>query len=76
MGDLLLHEAAVAWFRGKMRRRKPTVVLWEETHAHRAVRAARIVKAIHTEYNAQGLCKEFPGRLRKCMDHGGERLEK
>ena len=33
MGDLLLHETAVAWFRGEMRRTKPTVVPWEETRA-------------------------------------------
>ena len=64
MGDLLLHETAVAWFRGKMRRTKPTVVPWEETRAQGAVRAARIVKAITSEYNVQGLCAEFPGRLR------------
>ena len=76
MGDLLLHETAVAWFRAKMRRTKPTVVPWEETRAQWAARASRCVKAINSEYNAKGLCSEFPGRLRKCIDNGGERLEK
>ena len=76
VGDLLLQETAVAWFRGKMRRTKPTVVPWEETRAQWAVRAARSVKAIKSEYNVQGLCAEFPCRLRECMEHGGERLEK
>ena len=76
MGDLLLHETAVAWFRGKMRRTKPTVVPWEETRAQWAARASRCVKAINSEYNAKGLCAEFPARLRKCMENEGERLAK
>ena len=38
MGDLLLHESAVAWFRGKMRRTKPAVVSWEDP-AHNGRRA-------------------------------------
>ena len=76
MGDLLLHDIELAWFRGKMRRTKPTVVPWEETRAQRTARAARCVKAINSEYNAKGLCAESPGRLWKCMENGGERLEK
>ena len=76
MGDLLLHETAVAWFRGKMRRTKPTVVPWEETRAQWAARASRCVRAINSEYNAKGLCAEFPARLRKCMENEGERLAK
>ena len=76
MCDLLLHDVAVAWFRGKMRRTKPTVVPWEETRAQWAARAARCVKAINSEYNAKGLCAEFPARLRKCMENEGERLAK
>ena len=69
MGDLLLHETAVAWFRGKMRRTKPTVVPWEETRAQWAARASRCVKAINSEYNAKGLSAECLGRLRKCMEN-------
>ena len=76
MGDILLHETAVAWARGKMRRTKPTVVPWEETRAQWAARASRCVKAINSEYSAKGLCAEFPARLRKCMENEGERLAK
>ena len=69
MGDLLLHEVAVAWFRGEMRRTKPTVMPWEDARAQWAARASRCVKAIDSEYNATGLCTEFPGRLRRRMEN-------
>ena len=52
------------------------VVPWEETRAQLAARASRCVRAINSEYNAKGLCAEFPGRLRKCMENEGERLAK
>ena len=74
--DLLLHEIVGAWFRGMMRRARPAVVPWEETRAQWAARAARCVKAINAEYNVQGFCAEPPGRLRKRMEHGGERWGK
>ena len=76
MGDLLLHETVVAWFRGKLRRTKPQVLPWEETRAQWAARAASCVRAINAEYNVAGLCAEFPDRLQACMDQGGERLAK
>ena len=69
MGDVLLHETAVAWFRGKMRRPRPTVVPGEETRAQWAARASRSVKAINFVDNAKNLCAEFPGRLRKVMEN-------
>ena len=76
MGDLLLHETVVAWFRAKMRRTKPQVLPWEETRTQWAARAVRCARAINAEYNVAGLCAEFPDRLQACMDHGGERLAK
>ena len=33
MGDLLLHETDVSWFRSKVRREKPAVLPWRETRA-------------------------------------------
>jgi hypothetical protein len=33
MGDMLLHETAVAWFRARMKRERPAVLPWEETRA-------------------------------------------
>ena len=69
MCDLLLHDVAVALPREKMRRTKPTGLPWEDARAQWAARASRCVKAIQTEYNAKGLCAEFPGRLRKFMEN-------
>ena len=66
----------MAWFRGKLRRTKPQVLLWEETCAQCAARAASCVWAINAEYNVAGLCAEFPEHLQACMDQGGERLAK
>ena len=76
MGDLLLHETAVSWFRGKMRREKPLTHPWEETRAQWAARAARCVRQINSEYDVAGLCREFPSRLRACKENDGERLRK
>ena len=76
MGDLLLHETAVSWFRSKMRREKPAVLPWEETRAQWKVRAAKCVKAINKEYDVAGLCREFPARLLECQDREGDRIRK
>ena len=76
MGDLLLHETAVSWFRGKMRREKPLTHPWEETRAQWAARAARCVRQINAEYDVAGLCREFPSRLQACKEKDGERLRK
>jgi hypothetical protein len=76
MGDMLLHETAVSWFRGRMRREKPDVVPWEETRAQWAVRAARCVRQVNAEYDVAGLCREFPARLRDCIAREGDRLPK
>ena len=76
MGDLLLHETAVSWFRAKMRREKPSVLPWCETRAQWKVRTARCVRAINAEYDVAGLCREFPARLLDCQERGGDRIRK
>lgn len=76
MGDLLLHETAVSWFRSKMKREKPVVLPWCETRAQWKARAARCVKAINAEYDVAGLCRGFPARLADCQDRLGDRLPK
>ena len=76
MGDLLLHETAVSWFRAKMRREKPSVLPWCETRAQWKVRTARCVRAINKEYDVAGLCREFPARLLDCQERGGDRIRK
>ena len=76
LGDMLLHETAVSWFRSRMKREKPNVVPWEETRAQWAVRAARCVRHINDEYDVAGLCREFPARLLDCCERDGDRLAK
>jgi hypothetical protein len=76
MGDLLLHETAVAWFRGRMKREKPQVYPWLETRLQWAARAARCVRHINDNYDGAGLCRGFPERLQACFDTDGERIAK
>ena len=76
MGDLLLHETAVAWFRGRMKREKPEVYPWLETRSQWAARAARCIRHINDNFDAEGLCRGFPKRLQACLDGDGERLAK
>ena len=76
MGDLLLHETAVAWFRKRMRAERPEVVPWEETPVQWTKRARKVVASINQEYDVAGLCREFPQRLRDVVDSEGERLRK
>ena len=76
MGNLLLHETAVAWFRNRMRRAKPVVHPWEESRSQWAERAASCVRAVNAENDVSGLCREFPMRLSASLEQGGERLSK
>ena len=76
MGDLLLHETAVAWFRARMKKARPAALPWEETRAQWKARADRCVQSISVECDVLGLCNEFPGRLRACIARGGYRLPK
>ena len=76
MGDLLLHETAVSWFRAQMKKEKPVGLPWEETRAEWKARADRCVEAINANFDVIGLCTEFPGRLRACISRDGDRLPK
>ena len=76
MGDVLLHETAVAWFRKLMRQEKPEVLPWEETQEQWAKRARKVVATANRNYDVAGLCHEFPTRLRDVIDREGDRLPK
>ena len=56
MGDLLVHETAVAWLRQRMMREKPVVLPWEETQEQWIQRARRAVQHINDHVNARGVC--------------------
>ena len=76
MGDALLHETAVSWFRKGMKSEQPECVPWEETPAQWARRAQRVVRKVNRGYDVAGLCREFPSRLADLVDAGGDRLRK
>ena len=76
LGDVVLHETAVAWIRAQLRREKPVVVPWEESQQQWSQRAQRVVQRINDTYNVHGLCAEFPQRLEKLVAGKGERLRK
>ena len=76
MGDLLLHETAVAWFRKRMVALKPEVLPWLETREMWCRRAHQAASYATNEYDVAGLCREFPARLQQCLDEDGERLRK
>lgn len=76
MGDVLLHETAVSWFRNALRKSKPEVLPWEETQQQWTKRARKAVAYINTNYDVAGLCRQFPARVRDVVDGEGERLSK
>ena len=76
MPDLLLHETAVAWFRRKLAKERPSCVPWEETQALWTTRARRVVAFLNENYRVDRLCQQFPQRLRACKGGDGERLRK
>ena len=76
MGDLLLHETAVAWFRKRMVALKPEVLPLLETREMWCRRAHQAASYATNEYDVAGLCREFPARLQQCLDEDGERLRK
>ena len=57
MGDVLLHETAVSWFRKGMKSEQPECVPWEETQGQWARRAQRVVRKVNKEYDVAGLCR-------------------
>ena len=76
LGDVLLHETAVSWFRAKMRAATPDVLPWEETQELWAARARKVVRDINSTCDVHGLCLEFPSRLQDLVDREGDRLRK
>ena len=76
LGDVLLHETAVAWFRAKMRVAKPECLPWEETQDQWAARARKVVREINETCDVHGLCLEFPSRLQSLVESEGDRLRK
>ena len=76
LGDVLLHETAVSWFRSKMRATKPDTLPWEETQELWAARARKVVRDVNASFEVRKLCLEFPSRLQMLTGNEGDRLRK
>ena len=76
MGDVLLHETAVSWFRGRLRKAKPEVLPWLETRAQWTERAKRVLREVNAEYEVRNLCLEMPARIKELNELKGDRLTK
>ena len=76
MGDVLLHETAVSWFRKRMAKERPDGLPWQESMEQWARRARRVVAAVNREYDVSGLCREFRTRLEDVVCREGDRLPK
>ena len=73
--ELMLHETAVAWVRGRLAKTQPKRS-WEETlEAYRA-RLKDCAAFINANYNVDGLCRGLPGRLETLDLLEGDRLSK
>ena len=76
MGDVLLHETAVAWFRKRMYKERPSTPPWLETPQAWDRRARRVVQHINDNFDVISLCRQFPQRLHAVVESEGERLRK
>jgi hypothetical protein len=47
---------------------------WEETEQQFEARLKKIAQTINQDYNVADLCREFPQRINKMVEVGGEKL--
>jgi hypothetical protein len=75
LGDVLLHETAVAWIRKLMDFSLPARP-WTESRQEFTTRLRHAVQQINAEYDVANLCKEFPERLDDLDARQGDKLRK
>ena len=76
MPDLLLHETAVSWLRGALRKMKPEVAPWPETPAQWSRRMMKAVAEVNDgSKDVEALCMQFPDRIEECLAEKGGRLD-
>ena len=74
LGDVLLHETAVAWIRRRERLTVPSRA-WEETREEFSTRIMGLVREFNRDYDVESLCRQFPRRLQLLVDGGGKKLK-
>ena len=73
LGQLLLHETAVAWIRYRLARTLPAEP-WNETVEQYGTRLRGIVADINDNLDVDGLCRAFPTRIQKVIDREGDNI--
>ena len=77
IGDVLLHETAMAWVRAKLAKTGQELKQpWKETPRELGKRLAGIMTDINQNCDVDGLCREFPERLETLKKRKGGRLDK
>ena len=75
MGDVLLHETAVAWIRAELQRtslKKP----WQESREDHYSRLREAARHINANFDVERLCAEWPSRIAELIARGGDQLSK
>ena len=75
MGDLMLHETAVAWIR-KLETATLPKRPWEEDADAFGARLKEIVAKINKKHDTDSLCRELPERVEKLFEKEGGKLKK
>ena len=66
---------AVSWVRDRLKKTLPRRC-WEETEEAYGARLKEAASYINSTHDVEGLCMEFPGRLRDLVERNGDRLAK
>ena len=72
---MMLHEAAVAWFRARLTLTLPKAP-WLETREEFRSRLKQQAAYINEHYAVENLCREFPQRLETLIARSGDGLRK
>ena len=73
LGDVLLHETAVAWVRRRERKTVPAPA-WAETREAFGQRLKGIAQDFNNRYDVESLCRGFPKRVQQLVDGNGKKL--
>ena len=73
MQEVLLHETAVSWMRLRLARTNPQRS-WLETREQYGARLKRCCEEVNAELDVEGLCRDFPKRIKLLRDAQGGRI--
>ena len=74
LADMTLHETAVSWVRKRLAVTTPKKK-WLETREEYSTRLKRCCDKVNAECDVEGLCRQYPKRLKLLKDKEGGRLK-